>query len=170
MSTMSPPASAMAWAILATMPRLFLPVVVMTARGPRLLASSAHDAHNSARASVSAARGVCPVDLPVDLPAAVSAATSRMTSSMTPLRRESALSRATVDLHAIDDRDDGGVDGDVGLAPRGQLLAHRHARGVAERDQHVVAGPGVQRVGADDQVVGRLRALGPRPRGARRHV
>src|SRR3982751_4804099 len=35
MSTMSPPVSAIAWAMRATRPRWFLPVVVTTARPPR---------------------------------------------------------------------------------------------------------------------------------------
>src|SRR3954447_9811992 len=151
MSTMSPPASAMAWAMLATIPRRFLPVVVTTARGPRRRASSAQEAQISARARACPAGDGAVAVAVAPLATVASAATSRVTSA-TRRRRRSSTSRFTVDLHAIDDGDDGGVDGNVRLGPGRQLLADRDPRRMTEGDQHVVTRPGVQRVGADDQI------------------
>ena len=146
---MSPPASAMACAIRATMPRWFLPVVVTTARP-------------AARAARLAARSACRRAAP--------SATRLARPPRASPRRRGAAGRSSftfaVDLHAIDDRDDRGVDRNGRLGSGRQLLADRDARRVPEGDQHVVARPRVQRVGADDQIVGRLGGRRARRRRA----
>ena len=175
--------SAIARAMLATIPLRFLPVVVTTARRPALRRScSRHDAHSSARTAMGDRQS----------PAGRRFRRRLRPAPRSPRRRQSppgprAASRCdarpgatrarsaradrrchqrlvTVDLDAVDDGDHRGVDGDVGLLAGRQRARHRDARGVAERDQHVVAGPGIEPIGAHHQIVGRLRA---RARAAR---
>ena len=84
-------------------------------------------------------------------------------------RRSASFIHHHRDVDAIDDRDHRRVDRDHRLAARRQLLAHRDARRVPERHDDVVARPGVEHVGADDQIVGRLRRrAAARGLGARR--
>src|SRR5450432_2062797 len=70
---------------------------------------------------------------------------SRAPSSVSTKKVRSAPSASsaalTLELHAIDDGDDGGVNGRV---------RDGDARGVPERDEHVVARPRVEQVGAHD--------------------
>src|SRR4051794_18234871 len=133
MSTMSPPASAMACAILATTPRVFWPVVVTTAREffPATLGGSPDPPGARSAGRRPAALGLR--ELVVSRAAATSDATSeaRLAGRLPARATTAAVTRATSartspslsatrDLHAIDDRHHRRVDGDVRLGARGQ--------------------------------------------------
>src|SRR6266700_4652064 len=173
MSRISPPASAIACAILATMPLRFLPVVVITARRPVLRRScSRQEAHSWAASERGGEDGDGEEDGDgdggwADWAEVTSAATIWARSArVLPARRatcrdtraissrRSALSSEgfTVELDAIHDGDDSGVDGNVWLLSRGQRRRQRDARGMAEGDHHVVARAGVEAVGAHHEI------------------
>src|SRR5215471_3013072 len=149
---MSPPASAIAWAILATIPLALRPVVVTTARlrpSPRCFCSAA----TAAATSLATIAARSPRPLATSAPARV--ATARVTRATSSRISASGSAGLTRQLHAIDDGHDRGVDGHVWLGPRGQHLRHRDPRRVPEGDDHVVAGAGVEHIGADHQIVER---------------
>src|SRR6185369_6779707 len=151
MSRMSPPASAIACAILATIPRAFLPVVVTTARlltppfppfPPLPLAGEGGVRGDLATGAVSpSAAATSAATMPARSarrPAlAATACVTRATSARTWASSRSAS--FTGQLHAIDHRHHGGVDRHVRLGVRRQRLRNGDARRVSEGHDHVVA-------------------------------
>src|SRR5438552_1161928 len=150
MSRMSPPASAMACAIFATIPRAFLPVVVTTARlpPPSFVTPSFPPLPFTGEGGVSAAATSAATMAARSARRPAFAATARVTLATRPRTSASSSASFTGQLHALDDGRDGGVAAQVAVV--GPWLEHV-ARARAERHRHVLAAAGVEHVGGHHQ-------------------